>query len=144
MTREYLFAGFGGQGLLFSGKVLAYKALIEEKHVSWFLTSQELNVRDAAGMAAAVIYTSEPNQLLEMTGKEEKDADDNLWYEVITPTAKTGWCNSRDGVSRSDIVYVTPSGKRYHELATCAGKNAIPMLLENAQEKYTPCQTCVE
>ena len=35
MTREYLFAGFGGQGLLFSGKVLAYKALIEEKNVSW-------------------------------------------------------------------------------------------------------------
>lgn len=35
MTREYLFAGFGGQGLLFSGKVLAYKALIEGKHVSW-------------------------------------------------------------------------------------------------------------
>ena len=35
MTKEYLFAGFGGQGLLFSGKVLAYKALIENKHVSW-------------------------------------------------------------------------------------------------------------
>ncbi len=29
MTREYLFAGFGGQGLLFAGKVLAYKGLIE-------------------------------------------------------------------------------------------------------------------
>ncbi len=35
MTREYLFAGFGGQGLLFSGKVLAYKGLIEDKNVSW-------------------------------------------------------------------------------------------------------------
>ena len=34
MTREYLFAGFGGQGLLFSGKVLAYKGLIEDKNVS--------------------------------------------------------------------------------------------------------------
>jgi len=35
MTREYLFAGFGGQGLLFSGKVLAYKALLDGKNVSW-------------------------------------------------------------------------------------------------------------
>ena len=35
MTRKYLFAGFGGQGLLFSGKVLAYKGLIEGKNVSW-------------------------------------------------------------------------------------------------------------
>ena len=35
MTRELLFAGFGGQGLLFSGKVLAYKGLLEDKNVSW-------------------------------------------------------------------------------------------------------------
>ncbi len=34
-TTNYLFAGFGGQGILFSGKVLAYKGLMEEKNVSW-------------------------------------------------------------------------------------------------------------
>ena len=34
MTRELLFAGFGGQGLLFSGKVIAYKGLIENKNVT--------------------------------------------------------------------------------------------------------------
>ena len=35
MTREYLFSGFGGQGILFTGKFLAYKALMEDKQVSW-------------------------------------------------------------------------------------------------------------
>jgi len=35
MTTEYLFAGFGGQGILFSGKFLAYQGLVEEKQVSW-------------------------------------------------------------------------------------------------------------
>lgn len=30
-----LFAGFGGQGILFSGKVMAYAGLIENKNVSW-------------------------------------------------------------------------------------------------------------
>lgn len=30
-----LFAGFGGQGILFSGKVLAYAGLIDGKNVSW-------------------------------------------------------------------------------------------------------------
>lgn len=30
-----LFAGFGGQGILFAGKFLAYKGLIEGKQVSW-------------------------------------------------------------------------------------------------------------
>ena len=34
-TTQFLFSGFGGQGILFSGKVLAYKGLIEDKQVSW-------------------------------------------------------------------------------------------------------------
>ncbi len=34
-TTKYLFAGFGGQGILFSGKVLAYKGLTDGKFVSW-------------------------------------------------------------------------------------------------------------
>ena len=34
-TTKYLFSGFGGQGILFSGKFLAYKGLVEGKNVSW-------------------------------------------------------------------------------------------------------------
>lgn len=34
-TQKILFAGFGGQGILFSGKFYAYKGLIEGKNVSW-------------------------------------------------------------------------------------------------------------
>ncbi|MBE5743194.1 MAG: 2-oxoacid:ferredoxin oxidoreductase subunit gamma [Clostridiales bacterium] len=34
-TTKYLFSGFGGQGILFSGKFLAYKGLTDEKNVSW-------------------------------------------------------------------------------------------------------------
>ena len=34
-TTNLLFAGFGGQGILFSGKFLAYKGLIEDRQVSW-------------------------------------------------------------------------------------------------------------
>ena len=30
-----VFAGFGGQGLLFAGKVVAYAGLIEDREVSW-------------------------------------------------------------------------------------------------------------
>ena len=33
-TKQVLFAGFGGQGILFSGKFLAYKGLISDKQVS--------------------------------------------------------------------------------------------------------------
>jgi 2-oxoglutarate ferredoxin oxidoreductase subunit gamma len=35
MTTQILIAGFGGQGVLFAGKFLAYKGLLENKEVSW-------------------------------------------------------------------------------------------------------------
>ena len=35
MTKQILIAGFGGQGILFSGKFLAYEGLLEGKEVSW-------------------------------------------------------------------------------------------------------------
>ena len=35
MTIRILYAGFGGQGILFAGKVLAYKGLVENKQLSW-------------------------------------------------------------------------------------------------------------
>ena len=34
-TTEILIAGFGGQGILFSGKFLAYKGLLDDIQVSW-------------------------------------------------------------------------------------------------------------
>ena len=35
MTTQILIAGFGGQGVLFAGKFIAYKGLLEGKQVSW-------------------------------------------------------------------------------------------------------------
>lgn len=34
-TCQILIAGFGGQGVLFTGKFLAYKGLVEDREVSW-------------------------------------------------------------------------------------------------------------
>ena len=34
-TTQILIAGFGGQGVLFAGKFLAYKGMLEEQQVSW-------------------------------------------------------------------------------------------------------------
>ncbi len=35
MTYEIVIAGFGGQGVLSMGKILAYSGLMEGKNVSW-------------------------------------------------------------------------------------------------------------
>ena len=34
-TTQILIAGFGGQGVLFAGKFLAYKGLVQDKQISW-------------------------------------------------------------------------------------------------------------
>ena len=35
MTKEFIFAGFGGQGMLLIGKFLAMACMLDGKHVSW-------------------------------------------------------------------------------------------------------------
>ena len=39
MTNQILIAGFGGQGVLFAGKLLAYKGMYENKELSWLPSS---------------------------------------------------------------------------------------------------------
>jgi 2-oxoglutarate ferredoxin oxidoreductase subunit gamma len=35
MNHELILAGFGGQGIMFAGQLLAYAGMLEDKHVSW-------------------------------------------------------------------------------------------------------------
>ena len=34
-TYQFLLAGFGGQGILFAGKVIAYSGMLDGRQVSW-------------------------------------------------------------------------------------------------------------
>ena len=58
MTTEILIAGFGGQGVLFAGKFLAYKGLIEDRQVSW-LPSYGPEMRGGTANCS-VIVSDEP------------------------------------------------------------------------------------
>ena len=55
---KYLFSGFGGQGVLFSGKLLAYKGLTEGKELSW-LPSYGPEMRGGTA-SCGVILSDEP------------------------------------------------------------------------------------
>ncbi len=57
-TKQMLFSGFGGQGILFAGKFIAYKGLIEEKQVSW-LPSYGPEMRGGTA-SCSVIVSDEP------------------------------------------------------------------------------------
>ena len=74
MTTQYLFAGFGGQGILFSGKFLAYKGLTEGKHVSW-LPSYGPEMRGGTASCSVIVgdepigspIVTKPDVLIAMT-----------------------------------------------------------------------------
>ena len=57
-TINFLFSGFGGQGILFSGKFLSYKGLVENSQVSW-LPSYGPEMRGGTA-SCSVILSDEP------------------------------------------------------------------------------------
>lgn len=53
--------------------------------------------------------------------------------------------SSKTALTDSTTVYITPSGKRYHISAKCAGKNASATKLEKAKnDGKTPCKKCLK
>ncbi len=70
-----LFAGFGGQGVLFSGKVAAYAGLIDNKEISW-LPSYGPEMRGGTANCSVCIadtpigspLVTEPDILIAMNG----------------------------------------------------------------------------
>ncbi len=55
--------------------------------------------------------------------------------EITTPSETTD--NTDD-----TVVYVTPTGKKYHLLMSCAGVNAVEKTLSEVTGSYSPCKTC--
>ena len=82
------------------------------------------------------------------TLKSEVDAYKKVgWYtEPKTNSSSSGsssGSSSSSGVVRGSTVYVTPSGKKYHYSASCAGKNARATTLSAAQaSSKCPCSKC--
>ena len=70
-----------------------------------------------------------------------KYVDTFIEYQWEALTAKRGmWA----GVSQDDIVYITPTGKKYHKLGCrYLNENPIPISRQEAiVQGYTPCSVC--
>ena len=72
-TVEFLFSGFGGQGILFAGKFVAYKGMVDNKQVSW-LPSYGPEMRGGTASCSVIVsdtpvgspIVSEPDVLVAM------------------------------------------------------------------------------
>lgn len=85
MNKQILIAGFGGQGVLFAGKFLATKGLIEDKNVSW-LPSYGPEMRGGTANCSVIIsdepvgspIVSEPDCLIAMNLPSLKRYEDSV------------------------------------------------------------------
>ncbi|MGE5174185.1 MAG: 2-oxoacid:acceptor oxidoreductase family protein [Betaproteobacteria bacterium] len=58
MYQDVMIAGFGGQGVLVAGKLLAYAGMLEGKHVTWF-PSYGAEIRGGTANCTVIISSAE-------------------------------------------------------------------------------------
>ena len=88
MTTSILFSGFGGQGILFSGKAMAKSAMYEGKQVSW-LPSYGPEMRGGAANCSVIISDEEIGAPT-ITSPDVLVAMNLPSYDKFEPTVKAG------------------------------------------------------
>ncbi len=130
MTTEIILAGFGGQGILFAGKVLAYCGLIDGKELSW-LPSYGPEMRGGTANCSVCIsdepigspLVTAPNCLIAMNGPS---------YHKFVDTVKPGGIALLDSsiveetCDRKDITAISLPATN---MATKAGLNGAANMI---------------
>lgn len=129
-TFDILIAGFGGQGVLFAGKCLAYSGLAEDKQVSW-LPSYGPEMRGGTASCSVILSSlpigspivSNPNILIALNlpslEKYEKEAVSGakIFVESSLISRK---------VKRDDVeAYYVPATKMATDLGTPTLANMV-------------------
>lgn len=123
---QILFAGFGGQGILFSGKFIAYEGLLEDKQVSW-LPSYGPEMRGGTA-SCSVIISDEPVGSPIVTSPDVLIAMNLPSYDKYEGAVVPGGCVfadssliSRDAVRNDIKTFFIPA-------TSLASENGIPTL----------------
>lgn len=129
-TKQFLFSGFGGQGILFAGKFLAYKGLIEDKQVSW-LPSYGPEMRGGTASCSVILsdepvgspIVSNPDMLIAMNLPSLDRYEDSVVPGGVIFADST---LIERQVRRSDVtVYYVPATKLANENGTPTLANMI-------------------
>ena len=79
----------------------------------------------------------------EAEAKAEQEAAEKAAQEQAAAEAAAAQQAAQEqaAAQQSETVYITPSGKRWHRSASCAGKNARAVTMDQVGSR-TPCQKC--
>lgn len=110
--------------------------------------AEEKAAREAAEKAAAEQAAKEAaeKEAAEQAAKEAQRSSSSSQSsgggQVVSGGSSGGSSSSVSGSrSTGETVYITPSGKRYHRLSTCGGKNSYAVDISEVGSR-TPCKKC--
>lgn len=98
----------------------------------------QITVHDRAAEQAAAEAKDKAEQEAAEKAAAEKAAQEQAAAEAA---AAQQAAQEQAAAQQSETVYVTPSGKRWHRSASCAGKNAHAVTMDQVGGR-TPCQKC--
>ena len=140
-TTQILIAGFGGQGVLFAGKFLAYKGLKEDKQVSW-LPSYGPEMRGGTANCSVILsdtpvgspIIANPDVLIAMNQPSLEK-----YIDTVVPGGQVYLDSSliHYEMKRTDIqVFSIPATAmaKENDMATLANMILVGALLENHPE----------
>ena len=141
MMNQILIAGFGGQGVLFAGKFLAYQGLIQNKQVSW-LPSYGPEMRGGTANCSVIVgdepvgspIVSKPNTLIAMNLPSLKKYENDVVPGGLILVDST---LIAEQVERSDVkVCYVPATKLANDsgFATLANMILIGKLLKESDD----------
>ena len=151
-TTQILIAGFGGQGILFAGKFLAYKGLLEDLQVSW-LPSYGPEMRGGTANCSVVLsdepvgspIITEPDVLIAMNLPSLMK-----YVDTVVPGGQI-YIDSTliaEKIERTDVdVFYIPATQMAKEenIATLANMIIVGHLLENnAELSFEGAETTVQ
>lgn len=107
--------------------------------------AKEQAEKDAAEKAAAEQAAKEQaeKEAAEKAAAEQvaKEQAEKEAAEQAAAAAAAQAAQEQAAAQQSETVYITPSGKRWHRSASCAGKNARAVTMDQVGGR-TPCQKC--
>lgn len=102
--------------------------------------AKEQAEKEAAEKAAAEQAAKEQAEK-EAKEQAEKEAAEKAAAEQAAAAAAAQAAQEQAAAQQSETVYITPSGKRWHRSASCAGKNAREVTMDQVGNR-TPCKKC--
>lgn len=143
MTADAVYATTSDSDVLtVSAECLSDPARVEVTLTGKAAGTANYTIRAAEGDAQQTGQITVHDQAAEQEAAEKAAAEKAAQEQAAAEAAAAQQAAQEQAAAQqSETVYITPSGKRWHRSASCAGKNARAVTMDQVGGR-TPCQKC--